>query len=177
MNAQERLAYLLESEWVATNKSVLFADITEVIGLEATALVVGTIKAASTANPLMETILIAMSTVGLSLSTAERQSVIDALAVAGQWPDSVRDAVKALGGVDRPRWVTAGYESEPTLESVQAEIDTATKSAIVQEGRTAVSAKATTVNALLDGYDVSDKTIEQVQAYVDSLLANEDGNP
>ena len=123
MNTQERLDYLLESEWVATNKSVLFADITEVIGLEATALVVGTIKAASAANPLMETILIAMSTVGLSLSTQERQSVIDSLAVAGQWPDSVRDAVKALGGVNRPRWVTAGYASVPTLESVQAEID------------------------------------------------------
>jgi hypothetical protein len=123
MNTQERLDYLLESEWVATNKSVLFADITEVIGLEATALVVGTIKAASAANPLMETILIAMSTVGLSLSTQERQSVIDSLAVAGQWPDSVRDAVKALGGVDRPRWVTAGYKIEPTLEIVQAEID------------------------------------------------------
>jgi hypothetical protein len=125
MTAQERLAYLLESEWVATNKSVLFADITEVIGLEATALVVGTIKAASAANPLMETILIAMSTVGLSLSTAERQSVIDSLAVAGQWPDAVRDAVKALGGVDRPRWQSEGYESEPTIEIVQAEIDTA----------------------------------------------------
>jgi siroheme synthase (precorrin-2 oxidase/ferrochelatase) len=36
---------------------------------------------------------IAMSTNGLSLSTPERQGVIDVLAMAGQWPDSLRDAV------------------------------------------------------------------------------------
>jgi len=118
MNAQERLAYLLESVWVPTNKQVLFADITGAVGLEATALVVGTIKAASASNPLMDTILIAMSSVGLSLSTAERQGVIDSLAIAGEWPDAVRDAVKALGGVDRPRWQVEGYESEPTIETV-----------------------------------------------------------
>ena len=170
MNAQERLAYLLESEWVATNKSVLFADITEVIGLEATALVVGTIKAASTANPLMETILIAMSTVGLSLSTAERQSVIDSLAVAGQWPDAVRDEVKALGGVDRPRWQSEGYEIEPTLERV-------TKELIVSDTRTSVNSKATAINAWLDVYVIADKSVAEVQAYADSLLASEDGNP
>jgi hypothetical protein len=122
MNAQERLAYLLESVWVPTNKQVLFADITGAVGLEATALVVGTIKAAAASNPLMDTILIAMSSVGLSLSTAERQGVIDSLAIAGEWPDAVRDAVKALGGVWRPRWQSEGYESEPTLEAVTLEV-------------------------------------------------------
>jgi hypothetical protein len=122
MNAQERLAYLLESVWVPTNRQVLFADITGAVGLEATALVVGTMKAASAANPLMDTIIIAMSTVGLSLSSPERQGVIDSLAIAGEWPDAVRDAVKALGGVDRPRWQVEGYESEPTIEQVQTEL-------------------------------------------------------
>jgi hypothetical protein len=122
MNAQERLAYLLESVWVPTNKQVLFADITGAVGLEATALVVGTIKAAAASNPLMDTILIAMSSVGLSLSTADRQGVIDSLAIAGEWPDAVRDAVKALGGVWRPRWQSEGYESEPTLEQITIEL-------------------------------------------------------
>jgi hypothetical protein len=122
MNASERLAYLLETVWVPTNRQVLFADITGAVGLEATALVVGTIKAASASNPLMDTILIAMSSVGLSLSTAERQGVIDSLAIAGEWPDAVRDAVKALGGVWRTRWQSEGYESEPTLESVTLEV-------------------------------------------------------
>jgi hypothetical protein len=122
MNAQERLAYLLESVWVPTNKQVLFADITGAVGLEATALVVGTIKAAAASNPLMDTILIAMSSVGLSLSTADRQGVIDSLAIAGEWPDAVRDAVKDLGGVWRPRWQSEGYESEPTLEQITIEL-------------------------------------------------------
>lgn len=125
MNAQERLDYLLATEFVPTNRQVLFADITAVVGLEATALVVGTMKAASASNPLMDTIIIAMSTNGLSLSSPERRAVIDQLAAAGSWPDSVRDAVKALGGVDRPRWQSEGYESEPTLEQIQAEIEQA----------------------------------------------------
>ena len=123
MNAEQRLEHLLDSVWVPTNRAVLFADITAVVGLEATALVVGTVKAAAATNPLMDTILIAMSSVGLSLSTAERQGVIDTLAVAGTWPDAVRDAIKALGGEYRTRWQIEGYESEPTIESVQAEID------------------------------------------------------
>jgi hypothetical protein len=118
MTNDERLAYLLDSIWVPTNRPVLFADITAVVGLEATALIVGTMKAASAANPLMDTIIIAMSTNGLSLSTAERQGVIDALATAGQWPTEVRNAVKALGGASKPRWQTLGYEIAPTLESV-----------------------------------------------------------
>jgi enoyl-CoA hydratase/carnithine racemase len=118
MTNDERLAYLLDSIWVPTNRPVLFADITAIVGLEATALIVGTMKAASATNPLMDTIIIAMSTNGLSLSTAERQGVIDALATAGQWPTEVRNAVKALGGASKPRWQTLGYEIAPTLESV-----------------------------------------------------------
>jgi len=92
------------------------------VGLEATALVVGTIKAAAASNPIMDTIIIAMSTNGLSLSTAERQGVIDSLAIAGEWPDAVRDAVKALGGINRPRWQSEGYSSEPTLEQITIEL-------------------------------------------------------
>jgi hypothetical protein len=117
------LAWLLETEWVPTNRQVLFADITAVVGLEATALVVGTMKAASASNPLMDTIIIAMSTNGLSLSTPERQAVIDQLAIAGDWPNEVRDAIKALGGVWQPRWQSAGYASEPTLDQVQSDMD------------------------------------------------------
>ena len=166
MNAQERLAYLLESVWVPTNKQVLFADITGAVGLEATALVVGTIKAAAASNPLMDTILIAMSSVGLSLSTAERQGVIDSLAIAGEWPDAVRDAVKALGGINRPRWQSEGYENEPTLAA-------ATRDVL----RDQIKAKTTAMVGWLDALDVSAMTVEQVEAYAADLLASEDGNP
>jgi len=65
----------------------------------------------------------ALSTVGMSLSGADRQGLIDQLAIAGSWPDAVRDAVKALGGIWKSRWQIEGYEAEPTLESVQAELD------------------------------------------------------
>jgi len=57
------------------------------------------------------------------LSGADRQQLIDELAIAGEWSDAVRDAVKALGGVWQARWQIDGYASEPTLESVQAELD------------------------------------------------------
>jgi hypothetical protein len=166
MNAQERLAYLLESVWVPTNKQVLFADITGAVGLEATALVVGTMKAASAANPLMDTIIIAMSTVGLSLSSPERQGVIDSLAIAGEWPDAVRDAVKALGGVWRTRWQSEGYENKPTLAA-------ATRDVL----RDQIKAKTTAMVGWLDALDVSAMTVEQVEAYAADLLASEDGNP
>jgi hypothetical protein len=49
--------------------------------------------------------------------------MIDQLAVAGSWPDSVRDGVKALGRVTQPRWQIEGYADEPTLEQIQAEFD------------------------------------------------------
>jgi hypothetical protein len=119
MNPQERLDYLLAEVWVPTNRQVLFADVTAVVGMEATALVVGTMKAGSAANPLLDTVIIAMSTNGLSLSTTERQGVIDALAIAGEWPDAVRDAVKALGGVYQPRWQSFGMSEPSRQPSVQ----------------------------------------------------------
>jgi hypothetical protein len=122
MTPEQRLAYLLETVFVPTNQQVLFADVTNAVGLEAGALVVGTIKAASAANPLLETVLIAMSTVGLGLGTTERRAMIDSLAVAGEWPDAVRDAVKALGGVNQVRWQVEGYESQPTLSQVTTEL-------------------------------------------------------
>jgi hypothetical protein len=77
----------------------------------------------------------------MSLSGADRQGLIDQLAIAGNWPDAVRDAVKALGGVSRPRWQIEGYAIEPTLQSVQAEIDRdataawySARDAVVREG-------------------------------------------
>jgi hypothetical protein len=56
MTPQERLDALLDDVWVPTNRQVLFADITAVIGMEATALVIGTMKAGSATNPLLDTL-------------------------------------------------------------------------------------------------------------------------
>jgi len=56
----------------------------------------------------------------------------------------------------------------------------AEKLAIVANTRQTVSllsAKATAVNAWCDALDLTTKTPEEVQAYCDSLLASDDGNP
>lgn len=164
MSAETRLAELLETEFVPTNKAVMFADITSAIGLEATALLVGTMKAASAANPLMDTIIIAMSTNGLSLSSPERRAVIDQLAAAGSWPDAVRDAVKALGGVNRPRWQSLGYQSEPTIETVQAEIAAEQLAILRNDLREQFDA---IINQI--GTDEQDAAIDALRAIADEL--------
>jgi lambda repressor-like predicted transcriptional regulator len=76
--------------------------------------------------------LSALRTVGLSLSGDDRQAVVDMLAVAGSWPDAVRDTIKALGVTKQPRWQTEGYDEAPTLAVVQAEA-TAAQAAITKE--------------------------------------------
>jgi hypothetical protein len=124
MNAEERLAYLLESAWVPTNATITVSEIVGAVGsLDAARLVVGTLQAGASQDPILAASYQALSTVGMSLSGADRQELIDQLAIAGQWPDAVRDAVKALGGTNRPRWQIEGYAAEPTLESVQVELD------------------------------------------------------
>jgi hypothetical protein len=142
MNAEERLAYLLESVWVPTNATITVAEIVNAVGsLDAARLVVGTLQAGASQDPILAASYQALSTVGMSLSGQDRQGLIDQLAIAGQWPDAVRDAVKALGGVWQTRWQIEGYASEPTLQSVQAEIDRdataawySARDAVVREG-------------------------------------------
>lgn len=73
-------------------------------------------------------------------------------------------------------WQSAGI-TEPTLEDVEKAwtIDKARRdmAAILQP----VQAKSTAVNAWLDSLDTSGMTVADVQAYCDSLLASDDGNP
>jgi len=133
MNAQERLDYLLESVFIPTNQLVTIGMIKNALPEEAYGLVLATFAMAKipvSADGLagvaraaeMESSFIAMSSEGLSLSSASRQAVIDLLAAAGKWPDAVRDAVKALGGVWQDRWEIEGYAAEPTLEQVTTEL-------------------------------------------------------
>jgi hypothetical protein len=130
---QERLDYLLADVWVPTNAVVTLAVIRDALPQQAYGLVLVTLANAKkpqadtpeaiAAATEMEGVFIALNGAGISLSSPDRQAVIDQLATAGQWPDAVRDAVKALGGVIRKRWQVEGYEAEPTLQSIQAEID------------------------------------------------------
>ena len=123
MAAQERLEFLLET--VPTGMQVVTNDILAVFGtsadgLNASRLVLGTFKAGAAQDPILDAAYDAFVTVGISLSDDLRQSMIDQLAIAGSWPNSVRDAVKALGRI--PRWTTAGYATEPTLQQITVEL-------------------------------------------------------
>lgn len=145
--AAERLAYLLESVTTPTHRQIIVADIINAVGVEAGGLVLGTLKAASDVDPILAAAYQALVTVGISLSDDLRQGMIDQLAVAGNWPNSVRDAVKALGRVTQPRWQVEGYATEPTIEQIQAEIDASrliNAKALFNE-RMTVSGNATTV--------------------------------
>ena len=184
MTPQERLDYLLESVFVPTNRLVTISDLESTLDDFGFALVRLTLDTASqpqivdgmsqveiliaraTAKKIEDAVEAMRSTDGLSLSTPARQAVIDQLAIAGEWPDTVRDTVKALGGVWQPRWQWEGYASEPTLTQV-------TNQMLVDFARS----KITAINAWLDTYDVAGKTVQQVEQYIADLFASEDGNP
>jgi len=122
MTPQERLDYLLETETINTNRQVIVADMIQAVGVEGCGLVLGTLQAAAASNPVLAAAYQALVTVGISLSDDLRQGMIDQLAVAGEWPNELRDAVKALGRYTQPRWVGEGYGAEPTLEQVTIEL-------------------------------------------------------
>jgi hypothetical protein len=121
--AADILAELLTDVWQPTNAAITVAEIVTAVGTDAARLVVGTLQAGAGLDPLLASSYQAISTVGMSLSGADRQAMIDELAVGGSWPDAVRDGVKALGGVWVGRWSLEGFDAEPTLSEVEARKD------------------------------------------------------
>jgi hypothetical protein len=118
--ATEILAELLTDVWQPTDAAITVAEIVTAVGTDAARLVVGTLQAGAGLDPLLSSSYQAISTVGMSLSGADRQAMINELAVGGSWPDAVRDGVKALGGVWVGRWSLEGFDAEPTLTQVEA---------------------------------------------------------
>lgn len=118
--AADILAELLADVWQPTDAAITGSEIVAAVGMDAARLVAGTLKAGADLDPLLALSYQAISTVGMSLSGDDRQAMIDQLAVSGQWPDPVRDAVKALGGVWVGRWSLEGFDAEPTLSQVEA---------------------------------------------------------
>ena len=171
MTAQERLDYLLGNVSSPTNAAITLASIKDVLPVEAYALVRLTLEGATVvpddtpADELIQAKMIAaemadalsaLRTVGLSLSGDDRQTVVDMLAVAGSWPDAVRDTIKALGVTKQPRWQTLPqYNEAPTLAVIQAE---ATKEAAMQAYRDVHSAHIVPV---LDGDDLTVAALAQ----------------
>lgn len=120
LHADEILSDLLAEVWVPTNAAITVAEIVDAVGKDAARLVIGTLQAGASQDPLLASSVSAISTVGMSLSSIDRQEMIDQLAAGGGWPDAVRDAVKALGGAYVGRWSLAGFDAEPTIEQVQS---------------------------------------------------------
>lgn len=190
MTPQERLDYLLETVETPTNTLVTIGMIRNSIGLTAEqygqvlatfamAKVPASNDFADVAKAAeMESSFIAMSGTGLSLSSATRQATIDQLAIAGQWPDEVRDAVKGLGVKRQKRWQTLEeYTEEPTLESVSREQIKAATLATVQALINPLQSKLNAIATWLNTAEALAMAPAEYQAYADSLLASEDGNP
>lgn len=139
MTAQERLDYLLEVVEQPITQPRYMSEIRTAVG-DAWPMVRLTLESAKTVDPqtppqqLIQAQIVAadisdainaLTTTGMRLDGEDRQSMIDDLAAGGQWPDQVRDAVKALGVVRSPRWQIEGYESEPTLQQIAIDLDKA----------------------------------------------------
>lgn len=194
MTAQERLDYLLETVATPTNTLVTIGVLRETLSTAEYGQVLATFAAAKTpassdfadvvAAAEMESSFIAMSGPGLLFSSETRQATIDQLAAAGGWSDETRDTIKDLGYSSAQRWESEGYETEPTIEQVQAELDTEAKQAIVTTTRQAINdaaqpaiSKRNNATGWLDSLDTSEMTEAEVQAYCTALIASADGNP
>jgi hypothetical protein len=103
----------------------------------------------------------------MSLSGADRQAMIDELAVAGEWPDPVRDGVKALGGVWVKRWLLQGFDTEPTLAEVTAAKAAAMLAADRLAAKSAIETRAGAASfAAAASYDAGDGADEITAAGV-----------
>ena len=165
MTPQQRLLYLLETATEPTNTQVTFALIEAAVGFAGANLVAGTIQAATAQMPLLATVMTAMSTpAGLSFSSPQRQAIIDALAAAGNWPESLKDAVKGLGYRTRARWQIEGYATEPTIKTTMVEITI-----------DAMSAKLNNASASLGPEYVDSLTVAELEARIAAVLASTNG--
>jgi len=155
--ASDILAELLTDVWQPTDAAITVAEIVAAVGTDAARLVVGTLQAGAGLDPLLSSSYQAISTVGMSLSGADRQAMIDELAVGGSWPDAVRDGVKALGGVWVKRWSLEGFDAEPTLTQVEAAQAAAIAAADRLAAKAAIETRAGAASfAAAASYDAGD---------------------
>jgi len=169
------IAAELQSQTIAIENPTAWTigSMQNAIGPELTLAVAQIIKTAGATNPLVDAAWIALSTVGLQLYTADRQTMIEQLGAGTLTAEQVQ-VVKELGVKQEPKF--PGVSEQDVLSCIkQKAIDQcrADMAAILQP----VQAKSSAVNAWLDVLDTSGMTQAEVQAYCDALLASSDGNP
>ena len=152
---------------------VTYARIRELFGEETRQLIAASIRAMAKSNsPLageMEDLHTVMlnEQIGVRLDLDERQIMLAQIGASAGWDQQLVSQIAALG-------VRSSSQIEPTTA------DDCQKEWIVAGCRTSLSAlaaKVTNASAWLDALDLSTKTASELQAYCDSLLASQTGNP
>jgi len=153
---------------VADSQFYTWAGVAKVAGKDNVNEILTTLK-----NVDQEAFIYQLGGKGIQLSDPDVQELLLGLA-AGGIPGCAALAAKGRSVI--APWQSAGLD-EPTIEQVE-------KAFVVEEARKQmaailqpVQAKATALNAWLDLLDTSAKTVAEVQAYCDGLLASSDGNP
>lgn len=119
--AEQLHAYLLETETVPNPQTVITATLIEALGPDSARIVLASMQAAATADPIVGAAYQALVTVGITLHQADRLAMIDALAAASGWTPELTAAVKSLGRTTRPRWQSLGYGAEPSLQMMETQ--------------------------------------------------------
>jgi hypothetical protein len=124
--------------------------------LDLVRIVAGTLKAVADVDPAVDMFRISLCGEGISFADAQTQEMIGDLATAGKWPDSVRDALLAMGRPKQFRWEKLDLVGLPTEEEVKAAIAENTN-------RQAV---ASLMNEVIAPAVARGDTIEQIKAAV-----------
>lgn len=162
---------------VRNPKSWTMADLIGLVGAEGAALVGGTIQAAGSSNPIFAGAWIALNVTGLQLHTDDRQQMIDGLALAGNWPDDLKDLVKSAGVTHRtilgdlvsPEQCQAAWAENQRAEIVAACIS------VINEDHVKAVARLNNAQASLGPEHINNLTLEELQARCDAVIASEDG--
>lgn len=119
------LTTLLNAPSVAIPDNTLYTlkQLTKLLTIAEYRLVSGTIAAAAASDPLVADAQGWLRNGGLDFSDPNSQSLIDALAVAGSWPDSVRDIVKSVGVKHLSPFVHDGGTGVVSETEVQVALD------------------------------------------------------
>lgn len=170
-NAAEVLASITAKTVERTNSELQTSrGLTLVLGPEATATALGGLKTAGQANPLLDSIYIAVSTTGLDFANPVTQQMIDQLIGAGVFSAELGAALKVLGRwQESPLEVAASQRGVTTDENtVQAVLDEIAEESSQSELRQKVTNAYNSVAAKVDTSEIM--TVEAVLALFTSVI-------
>lgn len=159
MNAQERLTELLEVVAVPSNRGRLTnSALGDLTSPEVAETIYDLIKAST------ESYAIQFVVGGIDTSTPAWKARVDAIQVNDPGLAQIKPMIRDWETMSQPRWQSLGYDTEPTLESVQAEID-AEQAQLAREAISLVwTAKQAVINEGI--FDGTITTLEQIVAAI-----------